>query len=145
MNLSKRRIYNLLNVGDVDSCFCDINQVRKYTFSVPKGPSSVSTLGVDEFLFHSHSIASLNVEKSSTPSAPRTWTLSNAFPTVDSAENPQKTRVTDLAERKRCIRTKASAEDMSTPATRDRSRTRNWTGLACHDGPSTIPRIASST
>jgi len=93
----------------------------------------------------SHSVASLNVANNTTPGAPKTSTLLRDLPIGDSASNPQNTSVTNLEESNRCILTNASADDMSMPATRVRSRTRNCTGRSCQWGPSIKERIDSST
>ena len=90
-------------------------------------------------------MASLKHPKSSTPRTPRTSTLRNAFPIGESAVKPQKTRVTLFVASSRCIRTNASADDISTPATSDKSSTRNWIGWSSQDFPSRRFRIVSST
>lgn len=93
----------------------------------------------------SHSIASFKVLKTSTYDSWRTPTLLNALPLGLSAVTPQNTSTTPFATSRRLIRTKASAADISTPTTRDKSTTTKRTGLRCQSGPSTIFRKVSST
>lgn len=85
---------------------------------------------------HRHSSASFRHEKISTSSSRKRSTFSRAFPTSESRANPHKTKTTSCPTRNLCIRTNASAEEKSTPATRDRSTTRKRTGLFCHEDAS---------
>ena len=94
---------------------------------------------------NSHSMASLNLAKSSTPSSWSSPTLRSACHMDDSSENPQRTIVISRVKSKRWIRTNASADDISIPATSERSITRKRIGFCCQAGGSTSSRIASST
>lgn len=92
-----------------------------------------------------HSIASLKVENNSTLGSLSTSTFSKASPIGDFSKNPQKTSVACFAASNRWTRTNASAEDISTPPTAERSTTRKRMGLLNHDGSFTTVRIVSST
>ena len=92
-----------------------------------------------------HSNASLRFEKSSTPSSRKRSTFFNAFPISESRAKPHKTKITLRPARSLCTRTNASADDRSTPATRERSTTRKRIGLSCHEDESSNCRICAST
>jgi len=63
---------------------------------------------------------------------------------AESAEKPQKTRVTPLPSSNLCILTNASEADISTPATRLKSTIKNRIGFFCQDGPLIRSRMVSS-
>ena len=85
------------------------------------------------------------VENNSTPSISNNPTLQRDLPAIDSAVTPQKTRTIFFEAKSRWSRTNASAAEVSTPYTNDKSTTKNRKGFRSQEGPSTSFRMVSST